>query len=231
MKTQVANPRHGVSARFLNMTSRLSRWRPEEHFAVLPQMNQLIAALKERPSANDLDRFGRTECRDVLPYRIQIETGRPCIRFNILEADVRLLSFVGQQAAPFEVLQLSCAGFQYHWRSDLARVLEDRVPLIGRVFMLTDRLDIVADHLAIPVSGHRGLIEIRGWFALSRRIGETRESFQWSEVAIVRRSQRSRQISLPSRLLNLNTSRFAGRFRLRRDTAALGAGFAAARRT
>ena len=222
MNSPLPNPRTTEFSRFLNITNRFWRRLPEEHTALLPETHRLIARLRECPSASQLDRFTGAYCPGVVSYRAETETGRPCIRFNIVEADAPLLSFLRQPSAPFEVLQLACSGLQYHWRSDLAKILENQAPMVGQMSMLTDRLDIVVDHIAIPVLGAGGISKIRGWFTFSHSISDEGLDFDWSDIAIVRRAQRSRHISLPPRLLRPEPATTASRFWWRRADAPAG---------
>ena len=119
-------------------------------------------------------------------------------RFDVVHADPKLLAFLGRDAADFHVFELRCAGLETLWRGDLARVQETRRPVLAGMTIYAGAEAIEIEHLAFPVLESGRLLEIRGW--LDEAYGNPVPSIDWGRVRHVRRSQRSRTVTLPRQL-------------------------------
>ena len=159
----------------------------------------LVAALR---SSRSLEAFELSdEAIDLVSYRVSVEADKPMLRFRVTRGSENFLSFSGKSEPGFEVLELVCAGFQYHWRSDLAKVAECRLAHLGRMFITGGASDFAVEHLAIPRFSNSRLIEISGWFCFDKveKLGMP-PRVTWDDRTIARRSRRSQPIKLPRRL-------------------------------
>ncbi len=131
-----------------------------------------------------LRRFGR---EDLPYYRVWVDTSAPITRFRMLEANSALLEWVEKSDTGFDVLQLPLAGFQYHWRSDLARILEWQAPLVSQTHLVQSGGDLEIDHVASMVRGNEKGSQIEG--CLVSIGGKANEAIfpSWDKVQIARR--------------------------------------------
>lgn len=166
---------------------------------VLPETLRLLKRL-ETMAAEELEHFGSQDPGRTAVYRARPESNLPHLRFHVTDADQNLLAFVGQEVPGFEVLQVFCAGFQFHWRSDLARTFDEQVPLISRSYGLSDTRELVVEHLAVPIIRKHRVREVRGWLTFSQELDSCREWAGLDAMSMFRRTQRSRPLHLPTRL-------------------------------
>mgnify|MGYP001123228069 CR=1 FL=1 len=173
----------------------------------LPSTDLLVSALR---SARSLEAFEQSEEADNLAsYRVAVETDRPAMRFRVTQGSEAFLTFAGRSEPGFEVLELICSGFQYHWRSDLAKVAENRLPHLGRMSITDGQLGCHVEHLAVPRFSNGRVVEICGWFCFDRqKEGCMPPKVLWNDVTIARRSRRSRPIKMPWRLVWTNPWEF-----------------------
>ncbi len=178
-----------------NRDSRFGIWE-EPNF---PSTNVLVASLR---SARSLKAFELSDAaKNLVSYRVSVEADQRMLRFRITSGSEGFLFFVDRPETGFEVLELICSGFQYHWRSDLAKVAESRVPHLGRIFITGAGSDCAVEHLAIPLFRNHRLIEISGWFCFEEsEISGMPPMVTWDEITIARRLRRSQPIRLPRRL-------------------------------
>lgn len=181
-----------------------------------PQIRQLCPAhrhLVERLLAGDADPAPQDTAIDgvddegvlighyvALPRDLRGHPGMG-IRFDVDFASPRLLRFLGKSSYGFRVLGISCAGLEYHWRSDLVRALEERVAHAGRLTIITEagsRIEL--EHLVLPKVENGRVVAMRGWFAYCSHV-PARMPLRWDEVSIVRRHQRAHPVPLPVKLL------------------------------
>ncbi len=125
----------------------------------------------------------------------------PVTRFHVMSANPALLAFLGQATPGFHVFALSCAGLEKLWRDDLAKVLETRRPIAGRLTVLLDTGHAELEHVALPVLDAGRVVAIRGWFDQIDGTGISARQIDWAGVRDVRRLDRSRAFNLPARLL------------------------------
>lgn len=188
-----------------------------------PKVRREIASPRIRQALEDLcdcirrdggtvsDRAG---CEHALSYRIRprFEVRRvrpgfdsvevpPIMRFQVVDADPELLTCLGRVAVGFHVFELSCAGLERHWRDDLAKVLETRCPIAGRltVFVNADHAEL--EHIALPVIDAGRVVAIRGWFDQIDGTGVSVSQIEWTNIRQVRRAERSRPFDLPARFI------------------------------
>lgn len=161
---------------------------------LLPESARLLselqdAAIRHPDKDVDVDALTRSS------YLVHPEVSVPFLKFHVVEADEALLRFTSQVEPGFEVLQVHCAGFRYHWRSDLARAFEEQVPIFGRVCVLMGEDEFVVEHLALPILVRHRVRAMRGWFTFSRDV--TGDLCDAIDLSIVRRSLRSAGVRLP----------------------------------
>ena len=167
---------------------------------LLPETSRLLERLKRLASADGLDGFGNPSPNRITSYCALPKPNLPELRFQISGADPKLLTFVGKAAPGFEVLEVLRAGFQYHWRQDLVRTFDERLPFIGRMCWLSGTGEVVIEHLSLPVL-HKGRVrEIRGWLVFSQDLADGRLSPRAEEIGMFRRLERSRPLQLPPAL-------------------------------
>jgi hypothetical protein len=133
-------------------------------------------------------------------YRAYPQRNLPFLWFSIADADSNLLAFAGKTAPGFEVLQVRCGGLQNHWRSDLMRALEEEIPLISRLYGLSDTRELVVDHLAMPVIRGHQVREICGWFTFSQGLDSCEEWASLNGLSMFRKPERSSPAELPRAL-------------------------------
>ncbi len=173
----------------------------------LPSTDVLVGSLR---CARSLEAFELSDEADNLAsYRVSVETDCPVLRFRVTRGSDGFLTFAGRPDIGFEVLELICSGFHYHWRSDLAKVAESRTPHLGRMSITDGHLGCHIEHLAIPRFNNGRLVEVCGWFCFDRHEeGRMPPKVLWNDVTIARRSRRSRPIKMPWRLLWTNPWEF-----------------------
>jgi hypothetical protein len=120
----------------------------------------------------------------------------PVTRFQVMEADCALLSFLGKATTGFHVFELSCAGLERLWRDDLAMVHETRRPIGGRVVVYLESGHAEFEHVALPAIEADRVVAIRGWFDQIDGTGISLGQIDWNQVRDVRRLERSRSIPL-----------------------------------
>ncbi|EYD74220.1 hypothetical protein Rumeso_04277 [Rubellimicrobium mesophilum DSM 19309] len=181
---------------------------------LLPETLRLLERLGGMTS-EELASLRIEKSRRVASYHARPEPNVPLLKFRIMEADRNLLTFVGQEAAGFEVLQVFCAGFQYHWRSDLSRAFEEQAPLVSRVYGLSDTQELAVDHLVVPVIRKHRVRVVRGWLAFSQDLDTCGEWASQSAGSLFRRTEPARPVRLPARLWDPERRRLhpAGLFR------------------
>ncbi|PSK85926.1 hypothetical protein CLV79_107156 [Limimaricola soesokkakensis] len=156
-----------------------------------PRTAEIIAALGT--GASLFQRFRHFGTEDLPCYRVWIDTSAPITRFRMLEASPALLKWVERNDTDFDILQLPISGFQYHWRSDLARAQEARAGLVSHIHLVRSNGDLVVDHIAsAPRRGETGPV-IEGCMVLPRAAAEPPFPI-WEKVLIARRLTPSRML-------------------------------------
>lgn len=187
-----------MKGRLLEISARMTGNGALKDTTLLPETSRLLDLVKHATTQAELSRLSNRPLACTLPYRARIEFDAPFVRFRITQASEALLALVGRTSPGFEVLEASCAGLQYHWRSDLVRVANEQVPLIGRFSALTESLEIVVEHLVLPVPTGSGA-EILGWFIFSGDDASQAGLLDRSRIHLIRRGQRVRPAPLPKR--------------------------------
>lgn len=155
--------------------------------------HELLATLRSGHSISaGLRRIGGQH----LPYyRVWVDTSAPITRFRMLEANPALLRWVERSDTGFDVLQLPLSGFQYHWRSDLARVQEGKVALVSQTHLVRSGGDLEVDHVASPMSRREQGPVIEGCLVLPPADGADMMPPVWEKVLIARRLTPCRLLS------------------------------------
>lgn len=125
----------------------------------------------------------------------------PVTRFRVTGANPAFLAFLGRATPGFHVFELSCAGLERLWRDDLAKVLETRRPIAGRLTVLLDSGHAELEHVALPVLDAGRVVAIRGWFDQIDGTGVSVRQIDWAGLRDVRRLERARMFPLPARLM------------------------------
>jgi hypothetical protein len=181
---------------------------------LLPETFSLLDYLADL-TWTELDFLNGQDSDRIASYRAIPEPNLPFLKFRVAEADPNLLRFTGQNTAGFEVLQVFCKGFQYHWRSDLSRAFEEQVPLVSRIYGLSGPQELVVEHLVVPLLRKHRVREIRGWFAFNRDLDACGEWTDQDADTIFRRTEHSSPVRLPTQLWDPERRRIypAGLFR------------------
>ena len=167
---------------------------------LLPETSQLLQSLRSARAPGDLKTL-RVPCPNRIAfYRAQPERNLSFVWFSIAEADPNLLEFTGTTVPGFEVLQVQCGGFEYHWRSDLTRAMEEEVPLLGRLYGTSDTRELVIEHVALPIIQRSRVEEIHGWFTFSQELNSYQDWASLSGSSAFRRAERPKPVQLPSSL-------------------------------
>lgn len=170
---------------------------PEDAYALQAQLqpstHELINSLRAGHSLSvSLRRIGG---QDLPYYRVWVDTSAPITRFRMLEANAALLNWVERRNTGFDVLQLPLSGFQYHWRSDLARVQEGRVALVSQTHLVRSSGDLEVDHVAAPLPRCEQGPVIEGCLVLPVSDRADALSPVWEKVMIARRLTPCRSLS------------------------------------
>lgn len=179
-----------------------------------PRIRRAMADLRGRASRTDGASTASGDPGQALAYcvrpRLFTSRARPgfdaldvpsVTRFHVVGGDPALLAFLGKARPGFHVFELSCAGLEALWRDDLAKVLETRRPIAGRLTVLLHAGHAEFEHVALPVLDAGRVVAIRGWFDQIDGTGVSARQIDWASVRDVRRSERSRAFSLPARLM------------------------------
>jgi hypothetical protein len=172
---------------------------PELGTPLLPETLQLLEVMRSTRTAKDLESIAVPNAGRTAFYRACPETSLPFVWFSISHADPNLLAFTGKTAPRFEVLQVRCGGFQYHWRSDLMRAMEEKVPLVSRLTGLSDTRELDVDHLVLPVVTKHG-VEIYGWLTFSQDLRSCEDRASLNGHSTFRKSERPSPVQLPMTL-------------------------------
>ncbi len=163
------------------------------HAQLHPATRELSSSLRSGHSLSvSLRRIGR---QDLPYYRVWVDTSAPITRFRMLEANAALLNWVERSNTGFEVLQLPLSGFQYHWRSDLARVQEGRAALVSQTHLVRSGGDLEVDHVAAPLPRCEQGPVIEGCLVLPVTDVTDALSPEWEKVMIARRLTPCRLLS------------------------------------
>ena len=165
---------------------------------LLPETIQLLKRLENLSSPDDLDRIGAPFPNRAAGYHACPEPNLPNLRFHITQADAGVLAFAGKSSPGFEVLEVFRAGFQYHWRRDLVRTFEEQLPLVGRLYGLSDVQELVVEHLLLPLVRKGRVREVRGWLLFSQDLTPDSAAASLGEITMFRRSERSWPVWLPA---------------------------------
>lgn len=187
---------HGL----FGLTIRQERKNLAKSSSSLTATKGLLLRLRQAKSADEFQKITWPDDPRLASYRIDLEAASAATHFNVADADESSLSFLNQQASGFYIQNLDCADFQRHWASDVVRVLEKAKPMYGQIVIQAEALELIIEHIAVPIFDKQRISHVRGWFSFSRDIAKGGVGFAWDRVSVIRRSLRSQALSMPARL-------------------------------
>jgi hypothetical protein len=174
--------------------------------SLLSETAWLLAQIDHLEALEDIERLGRPFPDRIAAYRVLPASNLPFLRFHVTAAEAGLLAIAGKQDAGFEVLEVARAGFQFFWRRDLVRCHDEQLPLLSRLHGLTNRGEVIAEHLVVPRIRKGRVREMWGWMVFDRDVKLKTGTAEFRTLAMVRRLMRPRPLSLPLSLLRTGGS-------------------------
>jgi hypothetical protein len=161
----------------------------------------LLGRLRQSPTSGSQDALCSFDLQHLSAYTVQPDHEGQIVRFRTADTNQSLHRFLGISTAGVDILRIRKSGFEYHWRSDLIKVLEEKTPYLGRLLVLLNNKEEAVDHLCLPIFSGTEIVEIRGWFICADGLLLQERALDWEKVSMVRRTERAQPISLPRRLL------------------------------